>query len=61
MNTTWNILVVDDDLLNREIITDYLEDGPYRLQMAMDGQDAWHQLEQPDSRTANSTWSFSTA
>jgi len=41
----WNILVVDDDATNREIIADYLEDGPYLLTMAEDGQAAWHQLE----------------
>ena len=43
----WNILVVDDDASNREIIADYLEDGPYVLTMAEDGQTAWQQLENP--------------
>jgi len=45
----WNILVVDDDPLNREIIADYLEDGPYSIRAAGNGLVAWQLLENPDS------------
>jgi CheY-like chemotaxis protein len=41
----WRILVVDDEPLNLEIIGEYLEDGPYHLEMAGNGADAWEILE----------------
>lgn len=42
--TTWKILVVDDSRLNREIIEAFLEDGPYTLEMAHDGDQALNML-----------------
>lgn len=41
----WNILVVDDETLNLEIIQEFLEDGPYRLQTAENGAIAWNMME----------------
>jgi len=46
---TWNILVVDDEILNLEIISEYLSGGPYCLTTAIHGQDAWTKLTQADS------------
>jgi CheY-like chemotaxis protein len=42
---TWNILVVDDDLLNRDIIAERLEDAHYHLEMAENGAEAWDKLQ----------------
>jgi len=43
------VLVVDDEPFNIEIIMEYLEDEGYELRSAVDGLDAWNQLEtQPD-------------
>lgn len=41
----WNILVVDDEPLNLEIIAEYLEGGPYRLDTAEAGAAAWDLLQ----------------
>ena len=46
---TWNILVVDDEILNLEIISEYLSGGPYSLTTAIHGEEAWNKLTQPDS------------
>lgn len=44
------VLIVDDEPLNVEIIVEYLEDRPYRLDTAEDGRQAWEKLEaEPDS------------
>ena len=43
--TSWKILVVDDSKLNREIIAAFLEDGPYTLDMAHDGDEALSMLD----------------
>lgn len=45
----WNVLVVDDEILNLEIIGEYLHGGPYQLTMATNGEEAWNKLAQPDS------------
>jgi len=37
---TWNILVVDDEILNLEIISEYLSGGPYSLTTAIHGEEA---------------------
>lgn len=42
----FNILVVDDEPLNLEIISDHLDDPRYRLFLAEDGMQAWQHLEQ---------------
>jgi DNA-binding response OmpR family regulator len=42
---SYRILVVDDEPLNRAIIADCLDDVSYQLDMAVDGEDAWEQLE----------------
>lgn len=39
------ILVVDDELHNREIIAEYLDDANYQLCMAEDGECAWQMLQ----------------
>ncbi|MGD2116747.1 MAG: response regulator [Chromatiales bacterium] len=39
------ILIVDDEPLNLEIILEYLEDDDYNLKTAIDGQEAWEQLQ----------------
>jgi CheY-like chemotaxis protein/anti-sigma regulatory factor (Ser/Thr protein kinase) len=41
---TWNILVVDDDMLNRDIIAERLDDPHYCLEMAENGAEAWDKL-----------------
>lgn len=41
---TWNILVVDDEPVNREIIGEYLDAPDFVLTMAEDGEDAWQRL-----------------
>ena len=46
MNTSKaHILVVDDDIVNVEIITEYLEDSDYKLSTAEDGEIALEMLE----------------
>ncbi len=40
----WNLLIVDDELLNLEIIQEFLEAGPYRMQTAAHGAIAWDML-----------------
>lgn len=43
------ILIVDDEPFNVEIILEYLEECPYELESAVDGQEAWNKLEaEPD-------------
>lgn len=37
--------MVEDDPLSRELISEYLESGPYEVATACDGVDAWHRLE----------------
>ena len=44
-NVTNRILVVDDEPLNLEIISDYLDDTGYQLITANDGTQAWSILE----------------
>lgn len=39
------LLVVDDDPVNLEIIGEYLENEPYELDFAGDGEEAWKMLE----------------
>lgn len=39
------ILVVDDNLLNLDIISEYLEDCGYELTLAASGEEAWTKLE----------------
>ena len=39
------LLVVDDEPVNLEIIGEYLEDEPYELAFAGDGEEAWKMLE----------------
>lgn len=41
----WNILVVDDEILNLEIICEYLDAEHYNLQTAENGAVAWSMLE----------------
>lgn len=41
----YQILVVDDEPLNREIIAEYLDEPCYRLTMAEDGLQAWDLLD----------------
>jgi CheY-like chemotaxis protein/anti-sigma regulatory factor (Ser/Thr protein kinase) len=40
-----HILVVDDELINLEIIREYLEDAGYDLELVQSGDTAWHRLE----------------
>ncbi|MDD5247722.1 MAG: response regulator [Rhodocyclaceae bacterium] len=42
---SYRILVVDDEALNRAIIAECLDDIAYRLDMAVDGEEAWEKLE----------------
>lgn len=43
------VLVVDDEPFNLEIIAEYLEDESYTLHNAVNGEDAWQELEsEPD-------------
>ena len=44
------ILVVDDEPFNVEIILEYLEEQPYELESAVDGQEAWNKLEAAPDR-----------
>lgn len=44
--SNWQILVVDDEILNLEIIGEYLDGGPYELETAGDGAEALSKLEQ---------------
>lgn len=44
--SNWQLLVVDDEILNLEIISEYLEGGPYDLRTAQDGAEALQALEQ---------------
>jgi DNA-binding response OmpR family regulator len=39
------ILVVDDEPYNLELIQDYLDEDAYQLFTAIDGEDAWQQLQ----------------
>lgn len=39
------VLIVDDEPFNLEIIEEYLEDMPFDLETAEDGQEAWEMLE----------------
>ncbi len=48
MSGLWNILIVDDEAFNLEIICEYLEDGPYKLQTAENGAIAWDLIEQAE-------------
>ena len=43
-----HIFVVDDEEINRDIITEYFEDmsEKYQLETAVDGEDAWEKLQQ---------------
>ncbi len=45
MSDTAHILIVDDEPHNIEIITEYLEEGHYRLSTAENGATAWQMLE----------------
>ncbi|MBF0614086.1 MAG: response regulator [Magnetococcales bacterium] len=45
METHSTILVVDDDLINRQILVSNLEDVDYRVHTANDGAAAWKQLQ----------------
>lgn len=45
MSDTAHILIVDDEPHNLEIITEYLEEGNYRLSTADNGALAWQMLE----------------
>jgi DNA-binding response OmpR family regulator len=40
----WNLLIVDDEPLNREIIGEFLDDPDYRLSYAENGEEAWSEL-----------------
>jgi len=42
----WNVLVVDDEPLNLEIITDVLDDDAYVVTTAMNGELAWQAILQ---------------
>jgi CheY-like chemotaxis protein len=44
------ILLVDDEPINLEILTEYLEDSDYRIESAGDGQQAWALLEAEPER-----------
>lgn len=44
-SATPKVLIVDDEPFNIEIIEEYLEDLPYLLDTAEDGQEAWEKLE----------------
>ena len=44
MNTT-TILVVDDDEINLEIVQEYLDDKPYNIITALNGEQAWQAIE----------------
>jgi CheY-like chemotaxis protein len=39
--TMGNLLVVDDEVVNREIISEYMEEEGYELALCEDGDDAW--------------------
>ena len=53
MNGAARLLVVDDEPLNQEIIAEYLDDSPYRLDTADDGSVAWSMMEaSPDAYDA---------
>lgn len=43
----WRLLVVDDEPLNLEIITEFLDDPIYRLDLALDAEQALEKLEAP--------------
>jgi len=45
----WNLLIVDDEPLNLEIIQEFLEDGPYHMQMAENGAIAWEMLNHSET------------
>lgn len=44
------ILLVDDEPINLEILTEYLEDSDYRIETAADGRQAWDLLEADPER-----------
>lgn len=44
------LLLADDNVVNLEILQDYLEDSGYTLATARDGAEAWRQLERNPSR-----------
>ena len=44
-NTLPTLLVVDDEEINRSLIGEYLEDSGYDLIYAVDGVDAWEQID----------------
>ena len=44
----WNILVVDDDIQNRDIIAEWLDESHFNLEMAENGLDAWGKLQNLD-------------
>ncbi len=43
-----HLLLVDDEPFNLEILHEYLEDGPYILHQAVDGEAAWAFLSDPN-------------
>lgn len=48
MANLWNLLVVDDEPMNLEIICDHLEDGPFNITTAENGQEALNHLNHSD-------------
>jgi CheY-like chemotaxis protein/anti-sigma regulatory factor (Ser/Thr protein kinase) len=45
MNTKPQILIVDDDEINLEIIQEYLDEKPYQVITASNGEEAWNAIE----------------
>ena len=48
MSTSQRVLVVDDDLLNQEVISEFLAIGDYSIDLADDGQQAVAMVEAND-------------
>lgn len=49
MTNKWQILIVDDEPLNLEIISEHLATGPYALTTAGNGAEAWDRLNRAGS------------
>lgn len=48
MSASQRVLVVDDDLLNQEVISEFLAIGDYTIDLADDGQQAVEMVESND-------------
>ncbi|MCK5372414.1 MAG: response regulator, partial [Cyclobacteriaceae bacterium] len=45
-NTQFNILIVDDEQINRQVLVNHLKHEPYNLQLASNGKEALEAMEQ---------------